>query len=260
MKKNSSIETFARKILDRKEEWDGVVKSGLGFSSGLRQIGRALDFESPVRISNSIIIGDCSIGAFSYIGSGSEIRNTLIGRFCSIAANVATGPAEHPVDWLSSHPFQFNGVRYFEKSEDWGKYSSDLNKFEGNSGRTKIGNDVWIGRNSIIRQGVSVGDGAIVAGGAFVNKDVPPYAIVAGVPAKIIRYRFDSLLIEKMLNVCWWDWEICPDKHGIDFSEPELAIDLIKNLIDSEGLSFFSPKKYRLRAAGAGAYEMFDLI
>lgn len=243
-------------IQDKREFWHNIFDLGLSFSVGLSQIGRKLDFEAPVRLSNAVIIGDCSIGSFSYIGANSEIRNSSIGRFCSIAVNVSINPAEHPTEWLSSHPFQFDGVRYFKKNKDWSNFTSSLRKFTGNAKRTVIGNDVWIGRNAIIKQGVSVGDGAVIAGGAFVNKDVPPYAIVGGVPARVIRYRFSDVIIKRMIDVKWWEYILLPDKNGIDFSDPEKALDVIESLIKSDQIKKFFPLKYTVKSVAPNGFDI----
>lgn len=232
-------------------------KKGL-HAINVAQIGRRLLFERPARISSATVIGACSIGAFSYVGPGCEIRNSHIGRFCSIAANVALGPAEHPLDWLSSHPFQFDGVRYFDEYEEWGVFSSGTNKFNGNSSSTCIGHDVWIGRNAIIRQGVTIGSGSVVAGGAFVNKDVEPYSIVAGVPARFIRYRFDPSIIEKLLNLEWWEWKLQPVDHKIDFSNIDAAIDKISELLSKGLLARFAPVRSFVEKVGDG-FEIGDV-
>lgn len=138
-----------------------------------------------------------SIGAFSYTQGGAFV-NCQIGRYCSFAEEIVIGATKHPVDWLSTAPFQY-------REDPWGWFSYGVSKkFTDRSGRrvltfdnspkTIIGHDVWIGRKAIIMPGVKVGNGAIIGAGAVVTKDVPDYAIVAGVPAKIIKYRFPDLI------------------------------------------------------------------
>lgn len=219
---------------------------GLQVAANIQQIGRSLEYEASVRLSTAVLIGDCRIGAFTYIGGGSEIRNVSIGRFCSIAANVAIGPAEHPVDWLSSHPFQFDGVRYFDSDENWQDFINPELRFHGNAALTEVGNDVWIGRNVIIKQGVKVGNGAIIAGGAFVSKDVPDYAIMGGVPARLIRYRFDLKTIELLQGIEWWNYKLELLKNSINLCDINQSIDKIISLLSRGGIADFRPKSYIL--------------
>ncbi len=212
----------------------------------IKFIGRSLTFESPIRVRSSHLIGNVDIGAFTYVGQGCELRNCTIGRFGSIAVNVSIGPAEHPVDWLSSHPFMFDGVTYFNESNSWGGFSSSKHRFTGNGKRTIVGNDVWIGRNVVIRQGVTIGDGAIIAAGSFVNKDVPPYAVFAGVPAKLIKFRFSDCMIQRLTAISWWNFMLEPDKNEINFQNVENAVSILEQLIENNSLSVFLPEKYKV--------------
>lgn len=140
------------------------------------------------------------MGRHSYCGGGtfSISSDTEIGAFCSIGVDVILGPSQHPTDWLTTHPFPYlshkklPGVEYMQ------------NNFAAVR-PVKVGNDVWIGDRAVVMDGVTIGDGAVVAACAVVTKDVPPYAIVAGVPARILRYRFDRPLIDKLLELRWWD-------------------------------------------------------
>lgn len=141
-------------------------------------------------------INDSSIGAFSYSGSNTTINFSSIGKFCSLARNVDIGGFDHDYRKVTTMPmFRFKQL------------SSGDNPDVGEEKELcKIGNDVWIAAGTQILHKVSIGDGAVIGGGAVVTKNVPPYAIVAGVPAKIINFRFDEKTIAELLEIKWWDW------------------------------------------------------
>ena len=141
-----------------------------------------------------------NIGKHSYYASGLiiESEDTVIGKYCSISYNVVIGASQHPTNWLSTSPIQYaNNVLDFPT------------KHICNIGITSkpcyIGNDVWIGTKAVIMHDITIGDGAIIGSGAVVTHDVPPYAIVVGVPAKILRYRFDEKTIKQLLELKWWN-------------------------------------------------------
>ena len=138
------------------------------------------------------------LGRSSYYGADfcRSHPNTKIGAFVSIGRNVSVGPGQHPIDWLSTSSFQYTLRDTIVENQQI---------FEHMVEPCSIGNDVWIGNNVIIKDGVTVADGVIIGSNAVVTKDVPPYAIVAGVPAKIIRYRFSEDVIKRLLELKWWD-------------------------------------------------------
>lgn len=236
-----------------------IRRAGLQITRGVGQIGMMLEFENPARLADATAIGRCSIGAFTYVGPGSEIRNTRIGRYCAIAANAGIGPAEHPMDWLSCHPFQYAGVPYFSDHPDWESVSTSKVRFRKNSAITRIGHDVWIGRNAIIRQGVTVGTGAIIAGGAFVNRDVAPYTIVAGVPAKPVRRRLPEALVTRLLASEWWNWKLDSKKHGFDFSRPDEFVTKFEKLKQQNAFAPLTPERYGIGRGASGEYELTAL-
>lgn len=141
---------------------------------------------------------DSTIGDHSYLQKNSTAMSCDIGKFCSIAANAFIGLPQHEVGAVSSHP-----VFYLQDTPLVRKFC------KSNRGqpirRTVVGHDVWIGHGAQVMSGVSIGTGAIIGAGSVVTKDVPEYAIVAGVPARIIRYRFDDVLKERLIESRWWE-------------------------------------------------------
>ena len=155
-----------------------------------------------------------SIGKYTYVSARSGAAYAKIGAFCSIAAGVGIGGGAHKLDAVSTSPVFNKGRNIFGKN--LGSVSFEPYKI------TEIGNDVWIGNRALILQGVKIGDGAVVGAGSVVTKDVEPYTIVAGNPAKVIRKRFDDETIEKLLEIKWWNMsEEDLKKYGDSFESPE---------------------------------------
>ena len=181
---------------------------------GNSEFSKNVRFEKGVRIEPGSYIQCNLIGKYSYINKYCLIdKNTLsIGRFCSIAYNVRIGLGAHPENWVSSHAFAYDNKYGFNNSANHFSYD----------GETVIGNDVWIGANATILAGVKVGDGAIIGAHALVTKDVEPYSIVIGTPAKRLRYRFDEETIKKLMTIKWWNWNDEKIKENIHlFQNPE---------------------------------------
>jgi acetyltransferase-like isoleucine patch superfamily enzyme len=150
----------------------------------------------------SIINSGCNIfnvkvGRYSYFGYDCTVVNSEIGSFCSVASGVTIGAAEHPINFVSTSPIFLSHKDGFKRK--FAKYDYLPKK------TTKVGSDVWIGNNVMIKSGVNIGHGAIVGMGSVVTKDIPPYAIFAGNPAILIRYRFEEDLRDKLLKSRWWD-------------------------------------------------------
>lgn len=157
-----------------------------------------------------------SIGAHTYIRSDCTVQLVQsIGRFCSIGQGCMLGQERnnHPMDWVSSHPFQYEG--------------SEL-VYAPTASYSQIGHDVWIGHGATVLSGVNVGTGAIIATQAVVTRDVPPYAIVGGNPAKIIRYRHSDALIERLLQSRWWELDLAL-LRSLPLDQPEAFLSALAN-------------------------------
>ncbi len=146
---------------------------------------------------------DSELGDFSYVARNCQIYQTKIGKFTCIGPNVNTGMGAHPsAEFVSSHPLFYSTL-----GQSSGLVIVDKNLFD-EFPETVIGNDVWIGNNVTIKYGITIGDGAIIGSGAVVTKDVEPYSIVGGTPAKIIKYRFEKDQIAFLQEFKWWDRDL----------------------------------------------------
>ena len=183
----------------------------------------AVQGEAELLIEEGVRLGDVEvtarhvqIGAHTYIRSGSNLSLvSSIGRFCSVGSDVFIGQEKntHPTDWLSTHPFQYTG--------------SPLS-YRAPTALAVIGHDVWIGHSATIMEGVTVGTGAIVGTGAMVTKDVPPYAVVVGVPAKVVKYRYPPEVAERLLASEWWKRSI-EELHQLPLHDPEACLQILEN-------------------------------
>jgi phosphonate metabolism protein (transferase hexapeptide repeat family) len=152
------------------------------------------------------VLGDTAIeytelGDYSYLGPGCMVADAEIGKFCAIAAQVRIGAPNHPLDRPSQHRFTYCPEYYTADAQ------RDHTFFrQRRADRVVIGNDVWIGHAVIVTPGVKVGDGAVLAAGAVVTRDVAPYTIVGGVPARQIRERFSREIAAQLSRIAWWNW------------------------------------------------------
>ena len=182
------------KILYLKLKWREVY---VGLASNVSLDSR---LSRGVKVLDGAKLGSVVVGPYTYICENTIIERTTIGGFCSIAREVLIGLASHPTNHVSTYP---------------GFYSADVasSHFFGSSYQfddkkpVEIGHDVWIGARAVIIGGVNIGTGAIIATGAVVTKDVPPYAIVGGVPARILRYRFEPKVCEALIRSEWWSFK-----------------------------------------------------
>lgn len=192
---------FLRRVLLDRQLKRALARNGCRLDSGIRALRREMELtlEQGVKLHQiKINSSKLSIGAYTDIVSGSELQNVAsIGRYCSIARNVTIGQnrKSHPLDWVSSHS-ALAALRHRQ---------SGLPQVHQEVKQTVIGHDVWIGMDVLILEGITIGTGAVIGAQSLITKDVPPFAIVAGSPGKVLRYRFDPHTIDALLASQWWN-------------------------------------------------------
>lgn len=173
-----------------------------------------------VQVAQYAHVVNSKLNSFTSVGRNATIINAELGKFCSISWNVTIGATSHHTSYPSTHAFPYVESFGFSKRNELIVVS------------TNLGNDVWIGANAIVLPGVRIGNGAVIGAGAVVTKDVPPFAICVGVPARVVKFRFGPELIEQIENLKWWDWRKEKLLANIQFFKKPLTEDEIKKLID----------------------------
>lgn len=176
----------------------------------------------------------CSIGAFSYTSGTRFDFGVKVGRYCSIAENSKIMGAEHFSDWISTSPV-------FYDNEYHDQDTSQITHQKRQARKVNIGNDVWIGADVVFKPNITIGDGAIIASNSVVTKDVPPYAIVGGVPARVIRYRFNDDLIKAMQSIEWWKYHK-KDLKGLVANNPITFIENLEKRISNNEIQEYKPE------------------
>jgi acetyltransferase-like isoleucine patch superfamily enzyme len=176
------------------------------------------------------------IGAFSYV-VGLTRSNLSIGRYCSIAAGLSVFGSAHPTGWLSSSPMTYAphhqrfyvdaGIEAPPPIMEWEEYNGHIT--------THIGNDVWIGADVLLKPGITIGNGAVIAARSVITKDVPPYAIMGGAPARVIKYRFEAPLLDKLNAIEWWKYDLSGVQ--LDWRDASGSIDAIAALLDQGSIA-----------------------
>lgn len=188
-----------------------------------------------------------SMGAFSYCSGnipgaiGNDGAEKIrVGRYCSIAKNISLFGDSHPLNRLSTNPFTY-GARYRGLAINKFSLDFELLPHEKTYGKVEIGNDVWIGGGANIKGGIKIHDGAVIGAGAFVTKDVPPYAVVVGNPGRIVKYRFPKEIIARLLQSKWWEFNFS-DFQGLNTSDVPSFLDGLSERIDKGIIHPYKPQ------------------
>lgn len=227
---------------------------------------RDIYLEPPVQVREGVYDIDF-IGGFTYLGGRQTFMRhvSIIGRFCAIAHDVVSGYEEHPTDFLSPHVLFQGEFPDWHQAEAFRARNADTIArscatagalYDKRFGKIEIGNDVWIGQGAFIRRGVKIGDGAIVGARAVVVKDVEPYAIVGGAPARLIRYRFDKGIIADLMALRWWRFGLSA-LGGVDFTDIRQAIARIDRNIATGEAQLYQTPLVHLTPAGVPELEIF---
>nr|WP_214710814.1 DapH/DapD/GlmU-related protein [Exiguobacterium sp. s55] len=203
-------------------------------SIGDNSIVKNSNLSRSVSIHRNNYIDSTVIGDHSYTGMNTIIMHSEIGKFCSVSWNVTVGPSEHDYSKLTTHSFLYTTDSVLNNHE-----LIEYNRFNRHC---EIGNDVWIGCNSVVLRGVEIGTGAVIGANSVVTKDVPPYAIVVGNPAVILKYRFEKNIIDKILDTKWWDLpdEIIKEnfslisKNDININDLDYLLELREKIIKGD--------------------------
>ena len=175
-----------------------------------------------VFVGNNAIISDCRVGRFSYFSPEARCHNATVGSFCSIGHEVVIGLSKHPTQFVSTSPVFYSPGNWAFRTKFTEKQMFDEHA------SVQIGSDVWIGARAMITDGVKIGDGAVIASAAMVVKNVAPYSIVGGVPARLIRMRFNEEQIERLMALKWWDKsEDWLKQHGPKFHDLNFLLDFL---------------------------------
>lgn len=218
-------------------------------------------FERPAMIHGHRL-KNCSMGAYGFYNAAglASAYRTRFGRYSQVGESTIVGPPEHPMTMFSTHPFAFSRPSHMPKmfqmpefarispEEDdgpsWAESESPI--------ETVIGHEAYVGAGSFVRRGVTVGVGAVIGARSVVTRDVPPYAIVAGSPARVLRYRFPDRIIERLLKLAWWNYDIGPVKRLVDWTDTERTLDVLEQKVADRQLEKLMPEAYAVTSTATG--------
>ena len=218
------------------------------------QIRGELRYESPAWVFGHRL-KNCTVGAFTFFnaaGSTSAYR-VQFGRYSQIGESSIIGPPEHPHDWFSNHPFAFTRPAHLPIMYTMPEFvrlapeTSDEPSFaDVTPNDTVIGHEAYVGASCFIKRGVTIGDGAVVGARSLVTRDIPPFAVAVGSPARVIRLRFDERSVERLLALQWWRYDLAPWKRRVDFSKVEATLAFLEERLALGELQPLMPDSYRI--------------
>ncbi|WP_024277053.1 CatB-related O-acetyltransferase [Xanthobacter sp. 126] len=218
-----------------------MKKDGIEANVDLSAAHSALAFEPPTLVTKDVRSEFPSrFGAFSMIHAPGHVCWLEIGRYCSIAPGVTLGANEHDMTRLSTSSSFENPALYGWDRFVSGQDAPERHWFQGSVKPVKIGHDVWIGQNAFIRSGVTIGNGAVIAALSCITRDVPAYAIMAGNPAQIVRYRFDPETIVRLERLRWWRFSIA-DLVRFDITNMPACLDGLEKAIEDGSIQPYEP-------------------
>ena len=209
-----------------------------------------VEVEAPCRLGETLFVGECRVGAFTYFNHGVEATTARLGRYCSVARHVLIGPGAHHTGFVTTHPLGSDPSGFSSAMHDSPAYRAAVANACAQPGidvsqLTLIGDDVWIGAQAILMQGVEVGTGAVIGAGAVVTRDVEPYEIVVGSPARVVRRRFGPDLCAALLASRWWELDLSVPPVR-DFSDPVAFLAELERVAPPR----FEPPTTRVSGAG----------
>lgn len=222
----------------------------------------SLSFERPAWIFAHRLKA-CAIGAFTFFNASgmTSVYRSRLGRYSQIGESSIIGPPEHPMDWFSNHPFAFtrpDHIPSMYEFEDFARLAPDAQEspaWADNERETVIGHEAYIGAGSFVKRGVTIGDGAVIGARSVVTRDVPPYTIAVGSPARVVKDRFAPRITERLMDLQWWRYDLAPWKKHVNFAQVEATLEFFEEKAANGQLELLRPESFQVVAA-AGTYEL----